>query len=313
MSALSKQRIDGIVAAYRDDESATLASVAEAEELNIATVRKHIESAGVPIRPDFSPSDDDLGIGASVEDVTNSAAFKDAVAEAVAQALAKVGVKSASPSPDGPNSPDWQDFIKKMEALTDSVNVQKPGYQKPLTPAELSLREEGRREFFNLLRDTKNAVHEYGKQGAISRGLVPQYIVGEKGFYGNTASGETLFEPGLRIYLTVAPPEDFLPMNEAAAAIMRAQLQWLGEPTPEIGELVAQAMMRANGSDSTFIVGNEDPVHADDASLVDANAEVLDMRPKRTMGMSVPELRGMQNGPLSPGAMQAPAGPIFVN
>ena len=26
-----------------------------------------------------------------------------------------------------------------------------------------------------------------------------------------------------------------------------------------------------------------------------------------------PELRGMQNGPLSPGAMQAPAGPIFVN
>lgn len=315
MSALPKERIAGIVSAYRDNPSATLATIAAAEGLTEATVRKHIESAGVPIRPEFNPSDDDLGIGDPVVDFTQTQGFKDAVEAAVAAAMAKMAPamhQNAPVAENGAANADWQKFMRQLETMTQSMQEQKPGYQKPLTASELSSRKQGEAEFFRLISAAKDAVREHGKNKAAALGLIPEYIVGEGLFYGNTNAGEHLFTAGQRLYLTVAPPEDFLPMNDAADAIMRAQLQWHGERTPEIGELVAQAMLRANGTDSIHVYGSEDPEHADEATLIDT-AEVVDMRPTRTLGTSVSEVRGPLNGPLSPGATKAPAGPIFVS
>lgn len=325
MSRMSNDQIASIVALYRDDATATLEQVAEASEITVATVRKHVEAAGIVIREDagagyLSPSDEELGIGIeeaapiNMAAITRTPEFRDAVAQAVAEALRQVSAKPAIPSaPEGANSSEWLAFMQQMERLTESVNIQKPGYQKPLTPDELESRRAGEAEFFRLLREVRLAIADHGKQKAVALGLIPEYIVGENGFYGSTASGETLFLGGQRIYLTAPPPEDFLPMNESAAGIMRAQMQWLGEPTPSIEELVAQAMMRARGSDSLHIIGNEEPVHRDDASLVDPSGDIIDIGPKRTLGTSVPELVVQQHGPLSPGAATAPKGPVFVN
>lgn len=311
MPAPSKEGIESIVSLYRDDDSATLASVAEAAGLRPETVRRYVEAAGVPVRDDAGASDEDLGIGMDMDSITQSAAFQDAVAEAVAKALAQRNIKPADTGQhEGPGSPEWLKFVEHMERLTESVNVQKPGYQKPLSPDELESRREGEKEFFALLRNVRLDIADHGKDKAVSLGLVPEYIVGEQGFYGSTASGEILFLPGQRIYLSAPPPEDFLPMNNSAAAIMRAQMQWLGEPTPAIEELVAQAMMRARGSESLSIVGDATPQHRDDATLIDA--EAVNIGPKRTMGTSVPELTVTSHGPLSPGSTTGPKGPVFV-
>ncbi len=330
VAPIPADRIEKIVSMYRDETNTTLDAVASSNGVSVATVRKYVERAGVFVREDFvlpvkpagdesapaNASDEDLGIGEDVvAEVSNpyGPEFHAAVAAAVAAEMAKVKAPAkASKAEDGPESLDWKRFMDKMGELTDSVNVQKPGYQKPLTAEELSSREQGQRKFFAFFPKIRMAIAEHGKEKAIALGLVPEYIVGEKGFYGSTASGEMQFMPGLRLRLTTPPPEDFLPMNDLAGAIMQAQMQWLGEPTPEIGELVAQAMMRAKGVDPTYVAGLDDPVHPDDATIVAGGEPLANIGPKRTMGTSVQELRAT-NTPFSPGSSPVPSGPIFVN
>jgi hypothetical protein len=309
MAAHTKESIARAVDMYRDDPSATVETVAEAAGMSPEFVRKSIEQAGVPIRDYRGLTDEDLGIGMDMDAITSSPAFQDAVAKAVAAAMANIVPQNAAPTS---STPEWQRFMDQMERMTDSLNVQKPGYQKPLSPEELGLRAEGEMEFWRLIRRVRLDIADHGKEAAVRMGLVPMYIIGENGFYGSTAQGETLFAPGLQIYLTVAPPEDFLPMNETAGAIMRAQMQWIGEPTPDIGELVAQAMIRAKGGDSTFIVGDASPSHSDDAMIVDASLAPVNMAPARTMGTNVPELKPV-NMPFAPGSSPVPTGPVFVN
>lgn len=320
MGALPQEKTDAIVAAYREDPSATLNSVAEANEVSWATAKKYIEAAGVPIRGESSPSDADLGIGSSeaagtdIDAMLQNPLVQDAIARAVAAHLATAGVQPmALAPPPGQDGPAWSSFMEKMGQLTDSLQVQKPGYQKPLTPDELSARNAGWEEFFSLLRNVRIGIADHGKQKAATLGLIPHYVVGEGGYYGSTAQGETLFSPGTHLYLTTPPPEDFLPMNATAGAIMRAQMQGLGEPTPSIDELVAQAMMRARGSDGGLdIIGSDEPNHADDASIVPGH-DKMDVAPKRTFGTGVPELKVTDGAPLSPGATPPPRGPVYVN
>lgn len=320
MAALTQEKIDAIVAAYRDDPSATLNSVAEANEVSWATAKKYIEAAGVPIRGESSPSDEDLGIEdvapnatPDIQSLLQTPEAQDAIARAVASHLAAIGAQAVpAATPVAGGGAAWDDFMKQMERFTESINVQKPGYQKPLTPSELALRQEGQTEFFAALRKVRLDIAEHGKQRAASMGLIPHYIVGEGGYYGSTAQGETLFGPGTHLYLTTPPPEDFLPMNEAAGIVMRAQMQWLGEPTPPIEELVAQAMMRATGGgDMLEVVGDDAPIHNDDAALVPGH-DVTAVGPKRTFGTGVPELKAV-DGPLSPGSEGRPRGPVFTN
>ncbi len=302
MAFLNKEQIEQVVSSYRDDPTATMETVAEANNTTVATVRSYLDKARVAIREAADESDEDLGIGVDVESMVQSDVFQKAVADAVAAALSKIGMPQASAANGAP--PEWAQFMDKMERLTNSLDVQKPGYQKPLTPDELTLRAEGYAEFTRLLRNAKLATLEHSAQKAVSLGLVPEYVVGEQGYYGNTAQGETLFASGQRIYLTSAPPEDFLAMNDAAAAILQAQLQWLGEPTPSIEELVAQAMMRVRGADTTFIVGNDAASHSADAILIDA--ERVDVGARRTFGTSVAEPKKVVAG------NGAPQGPVFT-
>lgn len=319
MAALTQDKIDSIVKAYRDDPSATLNSVADAEEVSWATVKKYVEAAGVPIRGEGGQSDEDLGIETAdqapdIQALLQTPEAQDAIARAVAAHLAAAGAQTA-PVPQTPattGAPEWEQFMKQMEKFTESVNVQKPGYQKPLTASELQSREEGKDTFFALLRQVRLDIAEHGKQRAANMGLIPHYVVGEGGYYGSTAQGETLFGPGTHIYLTTPPPEDFLPINDTAAKIMRAQLQWLGEPTPPIEELVAQTMMRVRGGpDSIDVVGGDGPIHNDDASIVPGH-DMVQVGAKRTFGTGVPELKATDQ-PLSPGADARAKGPVFVN
>ena len=310
MPLLGKDKAAAIVAAYRDDESLSFADVAAQFSVAESSVHKALDDAGVVPRT-ADASDEDLGIGMDIGELTSSQVFKDAVAEAVAQAMAAQGGKAPRTNEPGGNVA-WDGLMEKLERMVQGLDIQKPGYQKPLTPDERSSRDRGKDKFFALLRQVRRDVAEYGKAKAVSMGLVPSYIVGRNGFYGMTAAGEMLFRPGQQVYQMAPPPEDFLPMNECAGAIMVAQAQWLGEPTPDAGELIAQALVRAHGGDPAFLTAAEQVSHADDVELIPGADAEVDVGPRRMMGSSVAEEPRRAAGP-RPLAGAAPAGPTFID
>lgn len=305
----NKEQSDAIVAAYRDDDVATVATVASEHEVSEATVLMCLKRAKMPLRD----GDAELaGIPPSAPAVdTASPAFKEAVASTVAEVLANMGAPQASAAPS-----DWAEFMQSMKQLAQSLNDQKPGYNKPLSPEEMAEREEGRKAFFRLIEAAKDAVEEMGPKGARERGLLPEYIVGPGGIYAMTESGEQLFSPGQRAFLTIPPPIDFEPLNEAAEAIMLAQKQWLGQERPDVGEMVAAAQIRAMGRDPAEASDRRTNRRSRDVFDLDADAPVVDVGPRRIMGAMVQDSGndGHTQFRITKGLVGRPVtGPVFVD
>lgn len=309
MGRLSNETVAEMVGLYRDDPETTLGDVAGAYGVTAETVTKHLHAAGVPIRPEGG-NESDKGTAPRMDDITKTPAFQEAVAKAVAQTLADLGAPKAEAAPA-----DWAEFMQSMKQLAQSMDQQRPGYAKPLSPEELADREEGRIAFFRLLDQARDAVEEYGRKGARERGLVPEYTVGPNGFYMPTDDGEQLFSPGQPLFLTAAPPADFEPLNEAAGLIMAAQKQWLGEEVQDVGEMVAAAQMRALGHDP-------DKADRDTArrtrvvAEIDHDRETVRVGPRRIMGTTVEETGndGHTQFRLTKGSPARPvSGPVFVN
>ncbi len=308
----SKETADAIVASYRDDETETVETVAAAHDVSTAMVEMCLKRAKVPLRETGDETDDDLGIGAPLEAITETQAFRDAVAEAVARALAEMGPRAAKAKQA--DNPEWDEFMdrlgSKFDQLIHATKVQQAGYQKPLTADEVTARAAGERQFRDRIKQVRRDIAEYGKPKALQMGLIPRYYVGEGGYYGMTVAGEKQFLPGEEIWLASAPPVDFLPLNDCAGAIMAAQMQWLGEAPPPIDELIAQAVAKAQAGPAST-TGVDIPVHEDDAALVDPGAAAVHVGPRRIMGTSVEErLTVTTNGPRP--LSSVPVGPSFA-
>jgi hypothetical protein len=310
MPRLSNEDVAEMVALYKADPTATVESVGVAYGVSPETVRKHLAAAGVEERTIAPESDEELGIGEeelpasaplSVDDILSHPAFAAAV-EAAVKARMAMAVLEAPTSSGLP-----KEFMDRMEQLIHSVEVQKPGYQKPLTPEEIASREAGRQEFFRLLKDVRVAVAEHGRERARRLGLLPLYMTGPSGYFDCTSA--VWVQPGVEMWLMKAPPEEFLPLNDVAGAIMRAQMQWLGEPTPPIDELVAQAMIRAKGGADNAFSDLSQTQAEPDLEIVDKAAAPVSLGPSRVMGTVAPEVRAK----VIPGSGAAlPAGPVFV-
>src|ERR1700752_4209013 len=186
--------------------------------------------------------------------------------------------------------------MKAMERFVEAQEVQRPGYQKALTAAELERRAAGHSEMVRLIGHYREL------------GIKPQYIVGPGKFYGNTPSGPILVEEGAPIATWLTPAEDWIPQNEAGVAIKTAFMHFIGEPTPEIGAQIAQAMLKAKGHDTDLLTA-ETVAHAADVEIVDTVRHQV--RPERVLGTVTPERQGASM-PAQPGVTAPPAGPFEI-
>lgn len=310
--ALTPQDSKDIAAFYVDGQE--IAELATAYNVTRLTVRNHLKEQGVKLRGAALPAqtDADLGIGvdddpapagapmtpeATLDAIVGSAAFEKLLNKAVEARLAQMGA-SAAPAATGEQSADFLGFMKSMERFVEAQEKQRPGYQKALSADELELRAEGLAEELALIAEAKVA------------GTAPVYVVGPAGFYGPTAFGPLLFLEGQEIRTYLMPCEDFLPVNDMAAKIIQADRKRLGEPTPDIAELIAQTMQIARGVEPTLVT-SETVAERGDVELVDATAERHNVRPRRIMGTVVPESHGTPM-PGQRGVSAQPSGPFAV-
>jgi hypothetical protein len=143
------------------------------------------------------------------------------------------------------------ELAKTFGKMLEIQAMQMPGYYKPLPQEEVEKRLAGKVEFFALLERFKAA------------GTPPRYYVGPGKFY----AGAVQHEDGMPIDTYLPPPEDFLPCyegpggqaaGERAEQVMRAQMQWLGGPSPDIATRVSEAEAEAHAR-AIPLVGNEPP------------------------------------------------------
>ncbi len=252
--------------------------------------------------------DTSLGIGLpSVEDVTSSRAFRDAVSDAVKAAMAERPPAGQAPA-------DWADFMSNMRQLTEAFQVQSPGFNKPLPPEEVAKRASGRDEFFRLIMEAAAAVENFGRMGAKSRDLVPEYLVGSGGILANTDQGEQMFSPGQRLFYTEAPPKDFLPLNLRAGEIMHAQMQWLGLASPGVETLVKNGLITAEGGDPMAEDQKRTNRNNQFAEIV-PDSGVVSVGARRIMGATVEESSDNGRGrfAITKGQVGRPVtGPVFA-
>ena len=246
-------------------------------------------------------TDEELGIG--VEDEAEAApdplaalladprmaALLDA---AVAARIAQMGAVTPAAGLDASAFADLASTLKHMVEINA---IQQPGYMKPLPAEEVDRRTAGKVEMFALLKHYREI------------GLAPAWIVGEEGFFECNNAEE--FKPGAKIRMFMPPPEDFIPDNEAAAKVMAAQMQWLGGPTPDIGETVEAAERAAIAKQGPIVTGSMQPMRARGAvELVeDAPLKAPPSR-KRVMGTITPERRDVSVAE----RLGAPQGPTYI-
>ena len=310
--ALTTKDNEEIAAFYTDGQE--IAELATAYATTNTAIRAALTKQGVKLRGAAlaTPTDEELGIGvdddplptgapmtpeATLDAVMRSPAFEALLNKAVGARIAKMGVSAAAQAPAGEQSVDFQAFMKSMERFVEAQEKQRPGYQKALSADELESRADGLVEEMALIADAK------------AKGVAPVYVVGPNGFYGPTASGPLLFQEGQEIRTWLMPCEDFLPVNDMAARIIQADRKRLGEPTPDIGELIAQTMMIAKGAEPTLVT-SETMQERGDVELVDPTVR-HNVRPKRIMGTHVPEIHGTSM-PSQNGVSAQPNGPFAV-
>ena len=218
---------------------------------------------------------------------------------AVAARIAQMGM-GATPQPAsaGLDNGALVAFTETIRHLIDTNAQQQPGYIKPLPAEEVDRRAAGRIEMFALLK-------RYEQMG-----LAPAWIVGDGGFF--ECNNAQQFKPGAKIRMYLPPPEDFLPDNEPAAEVHRAQLQWLGGRTPHISETVADfESSRAAAAHGPLVTGAMQPARpAGPVELVeDAPLKPAPSR-KRVMGTIAPERRDVSLADRAAGGLAQ--GPTFV-
>lgn len=245
---------------------------------------------------DSSPTDEELGIG--VEDA-------DAPADAIASMLANPALQSLIDAavtarlaqmgaPAGQTTVSNEAFAQLAATLGRMIEVnaiQQPGYIKPLSADEVDRRTAGLVEMQALLERYE------------AEGTPPEYYVGEGGFFECTNALE--FKEGQPVAMYLPPPEDFKPINKPARKVMAAMMQWIGGPTPEIGEQLKQAQIAAKAPPVLGAKNVAKPL-VQVLDIPEKSEKAADKR--RQMGTLVPEVREISM------AQRAgePTGPTFV-
>jgi hypothetical protein len=255
------------------------------------------------LAPAFEPAPS-VGAGApqtiSGVDVATLLANPDFARMVDAIVTSRLGAQAgAAPSPAPSSlgsSPEFREFMLRLERQFDAMQEQKPGYIKPWTADEMAARARG-------LADLKAILADYR-----ARNVWPTYLLGED-FYGQSQNGLKIHKAGKKIRTLVFPAESFVPMDEYAARVYEAYKRWVGE-VHEIGDLIASAMAIARGADGPappeLTAGKPMLAQSDVIELED---EAVDVSPARTLGTLVPEPRVVGQRPASGGA---PVGPEFT-
>jgi len=302
--------VTAICQRFNRGEGETVPALAAAYGLTAAQVRYYLKKEGQLSAPSTIEAakapfetDEELGIGvdddapdpnATLAALMANPALAALIDQAVAARVAQLGV-SQSAMPQG--SEAFAAFTQTLKHLIDTQAMQQPGYIKPLPADEIDRRAAGKVEMFALLRDYER------------RGEAPLWEIGEGGFFECTNAME--FPEGAEIRTFLPPPEDFIPKNEPAERVHAAMMQWLGGPTPDIGEQVEAAHKAAHApliSSAPIAAGNTGPVQI----VTMPGASKAPPRPKRRgMGTIVTEPREI--GPGAPGSAPGPRGPSFDN
>lgn len=298
--ALSKSQVADIVAKTSKGEN--IAALATEFDVSDATIRYHMKRAGVV--PEASgvthdaehPSDEELGIGeegdAPATDPLASLLNNPAIAALIDQAVAaRLGAMGAPVQGADGRAADLAAITKAFSHMIEVQAMQQPGYIKPLAAEVIERRTAGYVEMTSLLR------------GAEADGNVPEWIVGDSGFFECTNAIE--FAPGMTIRTFLPPVEDFVPNNRIAHEVHAAMLQWIGGHTPGIGEQVEAAMRAANKS-APFVTGNLMRDKPQTVQLVET--PVVPQKRKRVAGTVVPERHDISLAERAAG----PQGPVFI-
>lgn len=241
-SALTEPQVDEIVEKYNCGFGATIPALAREYDVAPASVRYRLNQRGVlntgapmtqPMTPPETPKAE-----LDLSDPAIQAALDQAIAarisEMMAQMVPPAPAEAAAPAAAGDQT---NEFAGMMSRMFEVLSMQQPGYKKPLSPDEVERRLAGKVEMEALL-----ARHKAGWERDSSH-VLPEWRVGERGFF-ECVNAVTL-EEGTEFSTYLPPVEDFEPLNKEAEAVHRAMMQWLGGPTPDIGETVKQAHLDA--------------------------------------------------------------------
>lgn len=309
--ALSETSVERIVTLYDGGKGESVPALAKRFGVSPAAIRYQLKQAGAwptkgpdPVSEE-SPTDEELGIG--VEDEAPEAdaltamlanpAFAALIDAAVTARMAQMGAPAAPASSEA-----FQAFTQSIKHLIDTQAMQQPGYIKPLPSDEIDRRLAGKVEMDALLRRYEQA------------GTPPLWTVGEQGFFECTNALEFVEGEQIRTYLP--PVEDFIPGNDEARQVHTAMMQWIGGPTPGIGEQVEAAMIAAKQaplvSNIMTTETRKSPVELITqraAPGVRADAPEKASAKRRSAGTIVPERRDISMAE----RVGAPAGPVFVS
>lgn len=285
--ALSEKDVLDIVERYDTGNGDTIASLATAFSVSDATIRYHLKKRGA-LGADGPKVDTDEALGIGTDEVDYSKLLNDPkFLAALAEKMQSVQVPAAS------QSSELAGVLKTMERMIEVQAIQQPGYSKPIPAEEMDRREEGRQKMFALLdrfRDKRSP---------------PHYVLGE-----NWPANDILYEAGQEVRTFLPPAEHFQPQNHEAHQVMAAMYQWLGGPTPDIGETVEAFERWRKGTDSVPLVGAAEVLKPSDVEVV--STAKRDVQPKRILGNVVAETRGTSM-PRQPGVVAPPTGPVFVS
>ncbi len=293
--ALSEDDVLDMVKRYDRGEGEAVPALATAFSVTDQTVRYHLKKRGV-YKTDAQKieTDADLGIGEEDGPADNGAAITALMADpkfaklidaAVQARLASMGgVAAAAPMS---RSEDFAAFTETLKHILSVQAMQQPGYIKPLPADEIDRRADGYVQMTALLKKYEQA------------GTAPEYVIGEGGFFECTNAMQ--FQPGSRIRTYLPPAESFQPQNSEAKAVFAAMLQWIGGPTPGIGEQLEAAQREAH--QAPLVTGALQSMQRPSrVELIDGPR--VDVSRKRVAGSIVPERRGSGIG--------EPTGPVFV-
>lgn len=237
--AIAEKHIDEFVQLYDGGKGDSIADIHAAyPAFTKAAITYHLKQRGAYVGVEKKPvdnrsSDDDLGIGEEDTSVSNlnallaDPALAALIDQAVAARVAQMGISQSA----APPSDQMTAFTATLKHMIDMQQMQQPGYIKPLPADEIDRRAAGRVEMFALLE-----TYERNR-------TPPLWTVGEQGFIECTNMLE--FGEGEQIRTYLPPVEDFIPENEEAMCVHEAMMQWIGGPTPEIGEQLKQAQLDA--------------------------------------------------------------------
>jgi hypothetical protein len=302
--ALSEKDTADIIALHAGGGGESVPALARAYGVSVTTIRNHLKKS-LPVDPSNTASDEDLGIGeedaGSAGDALAALMANPALAALIDQAVSARLAQMAAPQPAAPITGEaFGNLAEALKRMIENQQMQQAGYIKPLPLEEVERRASGKVEMDALLRKYE------------ADGTPPLYAVGELGFFECTNAIELTEGQQLRTYLY--PCEDFEPRNEEARKVHAAMMQWIGGPSPEIGERVKQAHLDAKQAP---LIGSEPAPLVDPRrgggliEVVDAAPEAAERKSARRRGMGtiVQEPVDVSLTGRAPGAAQTLGGP----